>query len=48
MALPEINDRSDAAGVELRYLTPAQTDALVKKELPFWRKSIKAAKITLD
>ena len=48
LAMPEIRDRSDAAGVELRYLTPAQTDALVKKELPFWSKSIKAAKITLD
>jgi len=48
LAMPEIKDRSDAAGVELRYLTPAQTDALVKKELPFWSKSIKAAKITLD
>lgn len=48
LAMPEIKDRSDAAGVELRYLTPSQTDALVKKELPFWSKSIKAAKITLD
>jgi tripartite-type tricarboxylate transporter receptor subunit TctC len=48
LALPEIKDRSDAAGVELRYLTPAQTDALVKKEIPFWAKAIKAANITLD
>jgi tripartite-type tricarboxylate transporter receptor subunit TctC len=48
LALPEIKDRSDAAGVELRYLTPLQTDALVKKEIPFWAKAIKAANITLD
>lgn len=48
LALPEIKDRSDAAGVELRYLNPAQTDALVKKEIPFWAKAIKAANITLD
>jgi len=48
LALPEIKDRSDTAGVELRYLTPAQTDALVKKEIPFWAKAIKAANITLD
>lgn len=48
LAMPEVKERSDTAGVELRYLTPAQTDALVKKELPFWSKSIKAAKISLD
>ena len=48
LALPEIKERSDAAGVELRYLGPNQTDALVKKELPFWNKAIKASNITLD
>lgn len=48
LALPEIKERADAAGVELRYLGPSQTDALVKKEIPFWAKAIKAANITLD
>jgi tripartite-type tricarboxylate transporter receptor subunit TctC len=48
LALPEIKERADAAGVELRYLSPNQTDALVKKEIPFWSKAIKAANITLD
>ena len=48
LALPEIKERADAAGVELRYLGPNQTDALVKKEIPFWSKAIKAANITLD
>jgi len=48
LALPEVKDRSDAAGVELRYLNPAQMDALLKKELPYWNKAIKAANITLD
>jgi len=48
LALPEIKERADAAGVELRYLNPTQTDALVKKEIPFWSKAIKAANITLD
>jgi tripartite-type tricarboxylate transporter receptor subunit TctC len=43
-----VKDRSDAAGVELRYLNPAQMDALLKKELPYWSKAIKAANITLD
>jgi len=48
LALPEVKDRSDAAGVELRYLNPTQMDALLKKELPYWSKAIKAANITLD
>lgn len=48
LSLPEIKERSDAAGVELRYLNPAATDALVKKELPYWNKAIKSANITLD
>ena len=48
LALPEVKERSDAAGVELRYLNPAQTDALVKKEIPLWGKAIKSANITLD
>jgi len=48
LVLPEVKERSDAAGVELRYLNPAQMDALLKKELPYWSKAIKAANITLD
>ena len=48
LALPEIKERADIAGVELRYLNPTQTDALLKKEIPFWGKAIKAANITLD
>ena len=48
LALPEVKERADAAGVELRYLTPAQTEALVQKELPYWSKVIKSAHITLD
>jgi len=48
LALPEVKERADGAGVELRYLTPAATDALVKKELPYWNKAIKSANITLD
>jgi tripartite-type tricarboxylate transporter receptor subunit TctC len=43
-----VKERADSAGVELRYLTPAATDALLKKELPFWNKAIKSAHITLD
>jgi tripartite-type tricarboxylate transporter receptor subunit TctC len=48
LALPEVKERSDAAGVELRYLTPTAMDALLKKELPYWDKAIKSANIKLD
>ena len=48
LALPEIKERADIAGVELRYLNPTQTDTLLKKEIPFWGKAIKSANITLD
>jgi len=48
LSLPEVKERADTSGVELRYLTPAATDALLKKELPFWNKAIKSAHITLD
>jgi len=48
LVLPEVKERAEVAGVELRYLTPGQMDALLKKELPFWNKAIKSANITLD
>lgn len=48
LALPEIKERADAAGVELRYLNPPAVDALLKKELPYWDKAIKSANIKLD
>jgi tripartite-type tricarboxylate transporter receptor subunit TctC len=48
LALPEVKERADAAGVEIRFLNPAATEALVKKELPYWNKVIKSANITLD
>jgi tripartite-type tricarboxylate transporter receptor subunit TctC len=48
LALPEVKERADTAGVELRYLNPAAMDGLLKKELPYWSKAIKAAHITLD
>jgi tripartite-type tricarboxylate transporter receptor subunit TctC len=45
---PEAKQRADAAGIELRYLPPAQLDAMVKRETEFWARTIKAAKITAD
>jgi len=48
LALPEVKERADTAGIEVRYLNPGQMDTLLKKELPFWSKAIKTANITLD
>lgn len=45
---PEAKQRADAAGIELRYLPPAQLDAMVKRETDFWARTIKEAKITAD
>ena len=45
---PEAKTRAGTAGIELRYLPPAQLDALVKRETEFWAKTIKEAKITAD
>ena len=44
----EVKQRADTAGVEVRYLNSQQMDALLKKELPYWNKVIKAANIKLD
>lgn len=48
LAMPEAKARADAAGIELRYLPPAQLDAMVKRETVFWARTIKAQGITAD
>ncbi|AEG94368.1 Bug family tripartite tricarboxylate transporter substrate binding protein [Ramlibacter tataouinensis] len=48
LELPETKTRAAAAGIDLRYLPPAELDALVKRETEFWGKTIKAAGITAD
>ncbi|MBC5765669.1 Bug family tripartite tricarboxylate transporter substrate binding protein [Ramlibacter albus] len=48
LELPETKTRATAAGIELRYLPPAQLQALVDRETAFWAKTISAAKITAD
>jgi tripartite-type tricarboxylate transporter receptor subunit TctC len=45
---PEAKSRADAAGIELRYETPAQLDAMVRSETVFWAKTIKEGHITAD
>ena len=46
--LPETKTRSAAAGIDLRYMPPAELDALVQRETEFWAKTIKTAGITAD
>ncbi|MGV3571611.1 MAG: Bug family tripartite tricarboxylate transporter substrate binding protein [Ramlibacter sp.] len=48
LELPETRTRATAAGIDLRYLPPAQLDALVQRETAFWAKTIQAAKITAE
>jgi tripartite-type tricarboxylate transporter receptor subunit TctC len=48
MELPEIRQRADAAGIEVRFLPPADTTRLLERETIDWTKAIKAAKITMD
>ncbi|MEJ6022083.1 Bug family tripartite tricarboxylate transporter substrate binding protein [Ramlibacter sp. PS4R-6] len=45
---PEAKTRADTAGIELRYLPPAQLGDMVKRETEFWGKTIKAQGITAD
>lgn len=45
---PEAKQQAAGQGIELRYLPPEALNALVRKELDYWGKVIKTAKITLD
>jgi tripartite-type tricarboxylate transporter receptor subunit TctC len=48
MELPETRQRADAAGIEVRYLSPADTTRLLDRETADWAKAIKAANIRMD
>jgi tripartite-type tricarboxylate transporter receptor subunit TctC len=48
LELPESRQRADAAGIELRFLSPADTTRQVERETVEWVKAIKAARITMD
>ena len=48
LELPETKTRADTAGVELRYMTPAALDVLVKKDTEFWAKTIQSAGIKAE
>jgi tripartite-type tricarboxylate transporter receptor subunit TctC len=48
MEQPETKQRADAAGVEVRYLAPAEMTRLLERETASWAQAIKAAHIKLD
>ena len=48
LELPETKQRADAAGVEVRYLTPDNTTKLLERDTTSWAKAIKAGNIKFD
>lgn len=44
----DTKQRADAAGIEVRYLTPDNTTKLLERETASWSKAIKAANIKFD
>jgi hypothetical protein len=48
MELPETKQRADAAGIEVRYLSPLDTNKVLERETADWAKAIKAANIKMD
>jgi tripartite-type tricarboxylate transporter receptor subunit TctC len=45
---PDAKQRAAAQGIELRYMGPDALASLLRKELDYWGKVIRTAKITLD
>ena len=48
MESPDTKQRADAAGVEVRYLTPENTTKLLERDTVSWAKAIKAGNIKFD
>lgn len=45
---PNVRKSAETAGVEIRYMPPAQLDAVVRKDIQYWSKVIKTANIRAD
>jgi tripartite-type tricarboxylate transporter receptor subunit TctC len=45
---PKVRKSLETAGVEIRYMPPAQLDAEVRKDIQYWSKVIKTANIRAD
>jgi tripartite-type tricarboxylate transporter receptor subunit TctC len=48
MESPSVRKSAEAAGVEIRYMPPAQLDSVVRKDIQYWSKVIKTANIRAD
>ena len=48
MELPEARQRAEVAGIEVRFLPPAETTRVLERETADWTKAIKSAQIRLD
>lgn len=48
MESPAVRKSADAAGVEIRYMTPTQLDGVVRKDIAYWSNVIKTANIRAD
>ncbi len=48
MESPAVRKSAEAAGVEIRYMTPAQLDSVVRKDITYWSNVIKTANIRAD
>lgn len=45
---PQVRKSAETAGVEIRYMPPAQLDTVVRKDIQYWSKVIKTANIRAD
>lgn len=45
---PEAQKSAASAGMDIRYMAPAQLDAQVKRDIGYWQPVIRNAKITID
>jgi tripartite-type tricarboxylate transporter receptor subunit TctC len=48
MESPNVRKSAETAGVEIRYMTPAQLDTVVRKDIQYWSNVIKTANIRAD
>lgn len=48
MESPNVRKSAETAGVEIRYMSPTQLDAVVRKDIQYWSNVIKTANIRAD
>jgi tripartite-type tricarboxylate transporter receptor subunit TctC len=48
LELPETRQRAEAAGIEVRYLPPADTTRLLERDTADWARAIRAGRIRID